>query len=384
VNQRIAALVDAVGRVAVEGSATKQGWLYHDYALPETQLPAHRRNTAARLLTLKRHVPLYRSRVLDIGCASGGMSIGIALLGASQVHGLDHDGAALDVGRAVAEKYGVANVEFHQGDLLTFPLPQADVIVWLSQWMWIVKQHGMETARQLLFDVPAKAGASTLVFESAAGDGKAAIPGTTQDDIEDLLISWTPFASVQDIGPFSDEWRLSEQQRHVFVCTHPRLSWRGKEATIRRLDARTVIKEFEPQRLWAKQVEERCLRRLAGMPHFPELLEVGDRWLKMEWTGHRARRVSQLDQLPDIIRLLADAGIMHRDICPENLTYRDGRLFLVDFGWAILDGNQPPAEAPQGLGRGFYEAGRWDDATAAERVRTWFKRHGGGTSGWTR
>ena len=40
-----------------------------------------------------------------------------------------------------------------------------------------------------------------------------------------------------------------------------------------------------------------------------------------------------------------------------------------------MDGEEPPLAAKEGLGRGFYDYGNWDDTRAAERVRRWFGNH---------
>ena len=377
INERINSLVSQMARGEyIDGSATRCGWLYHDYALPETRLKAHRRETSGRLLLLKKHLPIYKARILDIGCSSGGIALGLALLGALKVVGVDHDQTAIRVGIAIAEKYEIHNVEFRVSPLSKFEVPEVDVIIWLSQWMWVVKQHGLEYAKDLLFEIPRQSGASVMIFESAADDGKAAIPGTTQSDIEDFLHSWTPFSLIRSIGSFDDKWRPPSQERIVFACSEPRFTWQGKEATITRIDSRTIVKEFEPQRLWAKDWETRCLQRLDRFPHFPKLLDVGRNSIKMEWAGNRVTKPSQLDQLSEIVRILSKSGIVHRDICPENLLYREGQLFLVDFGWAIVDGEEPPATPAEGLGRGFYTFGEWNDARAAERVCAWFEKQG--------
>ena len=84
-----------------------------------------------------------------------------------------------------------------------------------------------------------------------------------------------------------------------------------------------------------------------------------------------------LSQLDDVVRGLTSAAIVHRDICPENLMSRDGRLFLIDFEWAVVGGVSPPAIPKSGLGRGYYVYGQWDDAAAAEKVRRWFAQSQG-------
>lgn len=375
INERIISLASRIGSGEyIDGSSTKLGMLYHDYALPETQLKAHRTNSISRLLLLKKHLPIYKARILDIGCGPGGISLGLALLGALKVTGVDHDKTAIELAIAIAEKYKIDNAEFYTSSLADFNISEADIIVWLSQWMWIVKQKGLEYGKDMLFEIPRKTGAHFMAFESAADDGKAAIKRSTQSDIENFLRLCTPFTIIRNIGPFKDEWRKPGQERLVFICSHPQFAWRGKEATITRIDRVTVVKEYEPQRLWAKNLEALCLRRLEPFPHFPRLLDVGENWIKMEWAGNHVNKPSELEQLDEIVKILSSVGIVHRDICPENLLYRDGQLFLIDFGWAIVDDKEPPATPGKGLGRGFYEFGVWDDALAAKKLRAWFEK----------
>ncbi len=71
-----------------------------------------------------------------------------------------------------------------------------------------------------------------------------------------------------------------------------------------------------------------------------------------------------------ILRWLQDLGIRHNDIRPENVTVKDGKLYLIDWQWATRYG-LPPTDWPKGLG-GKFRAGwpswQFDDAVSLGAV----------------
>jgi len=73
-----------------------------------------------RFLALLAEEPLRRSRVLDVGCGSGRLSLALAPVSRSVV-GLDRDVLALEEARRRAAAAGLANVEFHQADVEAAP-----------------------------------------------------------------------------------------------------------------------------------------------------------------------------------------------------------------------------------------------------------------------
>jgi len=69
-----------------------------------------------RVLALLAEEPLRGSRVLDVGCGSGRLSLALAPVSRSVV-GLDRDVPALEEARRRATAAGLANVEFHEADV---------------------------------------------------------------------------------------------------------------------------------------------------------------------------------------------------------------------------------------------------------------------------
>jgi serine/threonine protein kinase len=97
------------------------------------------------------------------------------------------------------------------------------------------------------------------------------------------------------------------------------------------------------------------LKKMNGV-HVPRLLEVGDRWLVMEHCGDELSAnnlpINWRDQIDSIVSALDEAQIVHRDIKQGNLLVRDGKLFLIDFGWAIWK-EEEPYLSPRELYRDF-------------------------------
>jgi len=73
---------------------------------------------SARFLDLLVREPLGRSRVLDVGCGAGRLSLALAPA-AKWVVGLDREATLIQDARRRAAAAGLANVEFHEADVET-------------------------------------------------------------------------------------------------------------------------------------------------------------------------------------------------------------------------------------------------------------------------
>ena len=98
-----------------------------------------------------------------------------------------------------------------------------------------------------------------------------------------------------------------------------------------------------PDLKWQKQRVIDFLKKLHGVAHFPDLIAVDEYAIYMDDCGTvNCEEVPPTSedlvdvgiQLREIISLLEGHGIRHRDITANNLMWKNGVLWLVDFGWS--------------------------------------------------
>ena len=86
-------------------------------------------STTRLCLAALQAIDLHGQIVLDAGTGSGLLAIAASKLGAAQAVGIDDDPDAIAAARENLDVNHVTNVEFVVGDLMTDPLPRADVVV---------------------------------------------------------------------------------------------------------------------------------------------------------------------------------------------------------------------------------------------------------------
>ncbi len=362
------------------GSSVENGKLYHQLPFGALgRLPSHRVNTHARIRQLERMASFHGKSVLDLGCSAGGIGIGLCVFGrAARVTLVDYDDQALNVAQKLVETLG-------EQDRVTMvcaeitpewvreSMPRVDVVVWLSQWMWAVRQLGIVPALELLWEVSKKC--EVLIFESAANDGEAAIRNADQATIGAWLRQSVRQERIKS-EPNPGGWH----NRRVFACSAPVERWESNCAVVERVNRDLVQKVYGGERWpWMAGWEAAVLRRLDGSPGVPRLLDYTDGRLALSWGGW-ASQVGPAYQRAaaatgargkTILDDLRRARVVHRDIRPANLLADGDHLNLVDFGWATIDGQETPEPPPERMGTDpdGYRYGPGDEAAMDQALR---------------
>lgn len=101
----------------------------HPNPKPELEQYMTPGDVAASLLRLAyNHSSIEGKEVYDLGCGTGRLSIGAALLGAERVVGIDIDEEALSVARENAEEVGVS-VEWKCADVSELDMPEVSTVI---------------------------------------------------------------------------------------------------------------------------------------------------------------------------------------------------------------------------------------------------------------
>ena len=351
------------------GGASKDGYLYHEYPkwFINPGIKFHREKTNIRIKKILSTTNINSKRILDIGCANGGLSFLLEREGGSVI-GIDIDQQAIRIANIYKKIYSNLKTNFELSDITTFKPQKTDLIVWLSSWMWVEKKYGFQKARELFFLIPKYSSANEMIFESAADDGKAKVKGRTQKYLERMIYEYSPFDGVNNLGPFEDGWGLKTKKRDVFHLTKPNFSWKGKQSIIKRVDAFTIEKRYDASANWAVKNEIRALKKLQKYQCFPKLIKYDDHSITMSFVGKHPEKLVVETQLINIIDILIKEKIFHRDVNLNNLFQLEGNLFLIDFEWSITDGMFDGPIPKSTLGRGFYSRDDKDDMGAAKKV----------------
>ena len=191
--------------------------LYQNYPFPGLDhLSALRNNTQSRLDFLLRHLgDVKGKRLLDIGCANGALTIGMARAGAD-VTGVDANGFEIQLAQQAAEALGLVNADFriyNAADILLEGM--LDITLFLSVWKWMVRAHGFETANEALRNIADHT--KLLIFESGIADSGIDLIDFKKSQVKQLLHDHTSFKHIEMVGCFPRD-SAHNVDREVWKC----------------------------------------------------------------------------------------------------------------------------------------------------------------------
>jgi predicted Ser/Thr protein kinase len=107
------------------------------------------------------------------------------------------------------------------------------------------------------------------------------------------------------------------------------------------------------------------LRELADCEAFPKVLKVRKHKFVMTFCGDPIAADTippdWREQMEHILEVLERHGCCHNDVTPTNLLVLDGRIHLIDFGWATHRGEAVPDGWPKLLGGYYRRPEEFDD-----------------------
>jgi N6-L-threonylcarbamoyladenine synthase/protein kinase Bud32 len=157
---------------------------------------------------------------------------------------------------------------------------------------------------------------------------------------DDEMVKWKPLGKV-----YQTQGMQSIPQQSGIIAS-------GAEAVIA-LEGNTIIKTRIEKRYRLKGIDENIRRertkteakltseaRRCGVPT-PIIRDVTDFEIKMEYIDGTALKyiITLLlsEQIGELIGRLHTCGIVHGDLTTSNILYKDGKLYLIDFGLAYID-----------------------------------------------
>ncbi len=191
--------------------------LYQNYPFPGLDhLPALRNNTQQRLDFLLKHLgDVKGKRLLDIGCANGALTLGMARAGA-EVTGIDANGLEIQLARLATEALGVIEADFYLWNAAD-PLPKGmqDITLFLSVWKWMVRAHGFKAANEALQNIADHT--KLLIFESGIADSGIDLIDFKKSQVGQLLHDHTSFKHIEMVGCFPRD-SAHNVDREVWKC----------------------------------------------------------------------------------------------------------------------------------------------------------------------
>lgn len=111
--------------------------------------------------------------------------------------------------------------------------------------------------------------------------------------------------------------------------------------------------------------------------HFPKVIFLVDLLsIRLENVGEHVTSKNIPEnwehQIEEIRRSLKVAGVVHRDIRPDNFTVKNGWLYLIDFGWAMFNSEKP--WGPTSIGDAYKDPKGWNDDYSLDMIIKYFRK----------
>ena len=326
------------------------GVAYHELPFKAFQTPSYRSDLQKRTDLIKKSIDIKGKKGLDIGCAIGGISFKLAIDGALMT-GVDLNEYEIDIARKV-EKLNRTGCLFYCEDARNFlkrsdQLKNFDFTIWFSQWMWLVKQYGLDYGKSALFDISANV--DDLFFETSIGDAAAgqtmvSYGITSPSAVQNLILENTLYdeAILLNNGPWSNK------NRPIFHCKKVRnKKLFGLTSNVKRLNIDTISKHSANSEIIENEIK--ILNKLTNK-HFPKLLSHTDHEILMSYCGQPLTKQNLPEdyslQCEEILDSLVVADVIHRDINPTNLLVKGGIIMLIDFGYSGQKSLETDRELP--------------------------------------
>ena len=131
--------------------------------------------------------------------------------------------------------------------------------------------------------------------------------------------------------------------------------------------SKTVSRKWDAENIDVYENEKKWLQKLKDTDIIARPINFDDenRIITTEYAGEAVNK----DNLPEdweeqrdrILKTLADHDCRHNDIKPNELVIQDGKIRLVDFGWAYNIKKSNPDNWPRRLGSEFKCGDKFDD-----------------------
>jgi hypothetical protein len=200
--KEVQAAIANLGVRLVPGSNTRRGWMYHDVPFSIAQI-THRKHTGERASAIRDAYNLEGMMGLDLGCSVGGMSFWLNRFDAS-MFGVERDAQSIRVANALKRYYDISGVIFAniRVDEALSQSNKYDFVVYLSTFMWVLKEQGLVGAKESLWRIGEIT--DTLFFETSHGDamaGSAVIKAglDNKNRMDALVMECTGFNNVKEL-----------------------------------------------------------------------------------------------------------------------------------------------------------------------------------------